>query len=265
LTSPAHALSAIPESLRTPLIDEYRLIVQNYLERRWSPAELSGGRFCEIVFTILDGHAKKAYASAPSKPSDFVSACRKLESNKGEPRSFQILIPRALPVLYEVRNNRNVGHVGGDVDPNHMDATLVVSMCNWVMGELVRVLHNLPIEHAQALVDSLAERRIPLVWKGDNTKRVLAPNLGLKEQVLLLLASEPASVAVDDLLKWLRYGNRTYLMKTLREMEDRRLIILHARDAGVEILPPGAKLAEELVQRYAALGATRPDIAAGLP
>ena len=35
-------------------------------------------------------------------------------------------------------NNRNVGHVGGDVDPNHMDATGVLAQCNWVMGELVR-------------------------------------------------------------------------------------------------------------------------------
>jgi len=57
-----------------------------------------------------------------------------------------------------VRNNRNVGHVGGDVDPNHMDAVAVMSMSNWIMGEIVRVFHRLPTtSEAQQLVDALAE------------------------------------------------------------------------------------------------------------
>src|SRR6266851_1018203 len=71
------------------------------------------------------------------------------------PRSFQILIPRLLPALYEVRNNRGVGHIGGDVDPNHMDATFVISSCNWVMAELVRVYHDLSTNEAQEIVDTL--------------------------------------------------------------------------------------------------------------
>jgi len=133
------ALATIPNGLREPLIAEYQSIVQNYSEHRWSPSELSGGKFCEIVFTILDGHAKGTYAASPSKPGDFVGACRKLEQYKHVPRSFQVLIPRLLPALFELRNNRGVGHAGGDVDPNHMDATLALTSCNWVLCELVGV------------------------------------------------------------------------------------------------------------------------------
>src|SRR5215831_12151768 len=129
------ALAAIPVGLRQPLLTEYQSIVQNFSEHRWSPSELSGGKFCEIVFTILDGHAKSAYPTKPAKPKNFVQACRQLESHAHVPRSFQILIPRLLPALYEVRNNRGVGHVGGDVDPNHMDATFVLASCSWVMAE----------------------------------------------------------------------------------------------------------------------------------
>jgi hypothetical protein len=134
----ASALSPIPKALRDELFNEYRSIIQNYSEHRWSPAELSAGRFCEIVYSILSGFSDGTYPSKASKPSDFVSACRKLESNKNVPRSFQILIPRTLQSLYEVRNNRGVGHVGGDVDSNHMDATFVVSITNWILAELVR-------------------------------------------------------------------------------------------------------------------------------
>src|ERR1043166_3631468 len=173
MTAPELGLASVPPALRQPLLDEYRSIVQNFLERRWSPAELSGGKFCEIVYTILDGHAKGTYSAGPTKPRDFVAACRGLEAHVHVPRSFQILIPRLLPALYEIRNNRGVGHTGGDVDPNHMDAVAVLSMTNWVTAELVRVFHGLNTAEAQDLVDGLAERRIPLVWQGPDTRRVL--------------------------------------------------------------------------------------------
>lgn len=80
MISTSGLLSALSPGLATALISEYRQISQNYAEHRWSPAELSGGRFCEVVFTILDGHAKKSYAASPFKPPNFVSACRALES-----------------------------------------------------------------------------------------------------------------------------------------------------------------------------------------
>jgi hypothetical protein len=92
-------LSSIPAGLSTPLLSEYRHIVQNHMEHRWSPAELSGGKLCEIVYTVLDGHANGTYPAPPSKPGNFVPACRALESNSHVPRSFQILIPRLLPAL----------------------------------------------------------------------------------------------------------------------------------------------------------------------
>jgi hypothetical protein len=149
------AFTSLPPTLSKALLGEYSSITDNFRAHRWGAAELSGGKFCEIVFTVLDGYPTKTYSLSPQKPKDFVSACRKLESNTGVPRSFQILIPRMLPALYEIRNNRGVGHAGGDVDPNHIDATLVVSTCNWIMAELVRVFEELPISEAQNLVDRL--------------------------------------------------------------------------------------------------------------
>jgi hypothetical protein len=247
MITPSQALGAIPAGLRDPLLTEYREIVKNFMERRWSPAELSGGRFCEIVYTILDGFAKGAYASTPAKPPNFVQACRALESNSSVPRSFQILIPRMLPALYEIRNNRGVGHVGGDVDPNHMDAVAVLSMCNWIVAELIRVFHGTSVSEATHVVDSLAERRIPVVWSGANMKRVLDPKLSLKDTVLLLIASSPTLVDVSQLLSWTGYGDRGYFMRLLRKLHSERLVELSQDEVTVEILPPGSNYAEKVV------------------
>lgn len=243
------ALSIIPIGLHQPLLSEYQSIVQYYAEHRWTPAELSGGKFCEIVYTVLDGHAKGAYPPSPGKPADFVGACRKLEQNKHVPRSFQILIPRLLPAIFEVRNNRGVGHAGGDVDPNHMDATFVITSCNWVMAELVRVFHNLPIQSAQALADSLVEHRILLVWKGENMRRVLDPKLKLKPQVLVLLSTSTGTVCMSDLLEWTDYKNRSYFVKLLRDMHGERLVELSGDEEHVQILPPGNAQAAEIIRK----------------
>ena len=251
MTTAVSALASLPAGLRDPLLAEYRSILQNFMEHRWSPSELSGGKFCEIVFTILDGHAKGSYDAGPSKPRNFVSACRALESNTGEPRSFQIMIPRVLPALYEIRNSRGVGHAGGDVDPNHMDSVAVLSTANWVMAELVRVLHDVSVTEAQKLVDSIVERRVPLVWHGENVKRVLDPTLTLKDQLLLLIASSPSEVSVADLQRWAEFADPAYCRRLLRELHSDRLVELSQNAKTVEILPPGSDHVEQIVSEHA--------------
>jgi hypothetical protein len=243
------ALTAIPAGLRDPLIAEYQSIVQNFLEHRWLPSELSGGRFSEIVYTILDGHAKGAYPAAPSKPGNFEQACKRLENNAHVPRSFQILIPRMLPALYEIRNNRSVGHIGGDVDPNHMDAIAVLSMCNWIMGELVRVYHELSVQEAQKVVDALAEVRIPVVWSDGSTKRVLNPALKLPEQLLLLIATTLSQTSIAELQAWSEASDKRYFMKILRALHKKRQIELDETAGTIRILPPGAKTIQDILRK----------------
>ncbi len=245
----ATAFSFLPAGLRDPLLAEYHTIIQNFMERRWLPSELSGGRFSEIVYTILDGHAKGVYAPAPGKPGNFVLACRALENNAKVPRSFQILIPRMLPALYEVRNNRSVGHVGGDVDPNHMDAVAVLSMCNWIMGELVRVFHGLAIAEAQKVVDALVELRVPAVWTDGNKKRVLHTELSLPEQLLLLIGTTLPDVAVGRLQEWTEAPDPKYFRRVLRGFHAKRWIELDPATDKVQILPPGAKQLQLILQK----------------
>src|SRR5262249_37594630 len=117
-------LASIPAALRKELLEAYSEIVQNFVEERWEPAELNGGKICEVVYSIINGFLSGAFPPKAHKPPNMVSACRALENIAPDPnrlgdRSLRILIPRLLPFLYEIRNNRGVGHVGGDVSPNH--------------------------------------------------------------------------------------------------------------------------------------------------
>jgi len=244
-----NALSNLPDGLRKPLIEEYTILINNFMENRWRPTELSGGRFCEIVYSIIVGFSRGTYPANPFKPRNFVDACRSLEQNSHVPRSFQILIPRLLPALYEIRNNRNVGHVGGDVNPDFMDSNAVVSISSWIMAELARVFHNTSTDIAQQCVDNLVERKTILVWNSGEIRRVLKKNLSLKENIFILLSSCSGKSTSVKLLKWTEYKNTRYFLRLLRKLHSDRLIEFNETADSIVLLPPGSEYATELLQR----------------
>jgi hypothetical protein len=126
---------------------------------------------------------------------------------------------------------------------------MVLSGCNWVMAELVRVYHKLTTRAAQEVVDTLTETRIPLIWEGENVRRVLHPELSIKDQVLLLLSTSTGSVATSALIEWIGATNKPYFFKLLREMHGKRLIELAKDQEHALILTPGSKAASDIVRK----------------
>lgn len=243
-------LAPIPNGLKIPLIQEYNSLMQNYLERRWTWAELSWWRFSEIVFTILDGYSKWwVYAAKPFKPNNMVDACRALEKAPNLPRSFQILIPRLLPALYEIRNNRSVWHVWGEVDSNAMDSNFVVTTCSWIMGELIRVYHNINIEEAEKVINFITSRKIPLVWDIGNIKKVLDPNMSVKNQICILLIGCTEKISLQEIFKWTESKDKKYFLKTLRALHKAKMIHYDESDQTVIILPPWVIYSETLLSK----------------
>lgn len=242
---PQDVLAGLPEGLRAELIASYGAVCRNYSENRWEPAELNGGKLAEIVYTILHGALVGSYPESASKPQNMLDACRALESTPSDQsrvgdRSLRILIPRLLPVLYEIRNNRGVGHVGGDIDPSHEDAEAVLAMANWVMAELVRIFHGVTLAEAQAAVESIVTRRHPLIWAVGGIKRVLDSSLSTREQVLLLLYSESDWVDTMSLRGWVEYSNLSvFRNKVLSKLHKERLIEHDSDYSRARISPSG--------------------------
>src|SRR5262249_4437967 len=155
---------------------------------RWEAAELDGGRFSEVAYTILAGYLDGgSYSATASKPSNFEASCTRLANKTPYSKSTRVTVPRVLVALYDIRNNRGVGHVGGDVSANHMDAEFVLHAAQWVMAEFVRIFHGTDLKTATSIVDALVERTVPLIWDVGDVKRVLDPSLNLADATLLLL------------------------------------------------------------------------------
>lgn len=244
----ASLLANLPSGLRDPLMEEYRGLATAYLEGRWKLSALDAGRFCEVVYTVLDGALSGVFAATPTKPAQFVQACRSLESRSSiavGDRSIRVLIPRVLPAMYEIRNNRNVGHVGGDVVANKMDATYLRDAATWVMAELVRVFHAAPVQEAQDSVDALVERAHPLVWEHQGVKRVLDPKMRTKDKVLVLLHSSPSGVSVSELKSWVKYPDPRFAKRVMGELADSLMVEISNGGAHAVITPLGVRHVEE--------------------
>jgi hypothetical protein len=241
------ALGTLPDGLRKELLDAFNQIIKNFRERRWEPSELNGGKLCEVVYVVLKGYADGTYPAKATKPKNMVLACQKLETEaSAAPRSIRIQIPRMLIALYEIRNNRNVGHVGGDVDPNHMDAVCVLQMAKWIMSELVRVLHDVATEEATAIVDGLADRETPLIWEVNGKKRVMNTGLSMRAKSLLLLHASNGPVPETDLVSWIEHSNPSvYRRDVLRPAHKNRMVEYDADARTVQISPLGIAHVEE--------------------
>lgn len=180
----------------------------------------------------------------------MVDACKALEQAdaKAYSRSVRIHIPRTLVALYEVRNNRGVGHAGGDVDPNHMDAVFVLQTSKWIMAELVRVFHAVDTMEATKAVDTLTSRTLPLVWEIGNSKRILNTKLSMKDKTLALLYSSKEPVSESDLYQWVEHSNASvYRRDVLVKAHKAKLVEYDRGTRIVQLSPLGIKYVEEKV------------------
>ena len=154
------ALANIPAEFRNRIVKSYLELKARHAESKHDAAGLSAGKFCESVVRLLQHELKKQFTPFGQRIlslSDECDSFAKLPRAAGND-SLRIVIPRAVSLLYTLRNKRGIGHVGGDVDANAIDGMTISRVADWVMCELIRVFHKMSLEEADALVSSLASR-----------------------------------------------------------------------------------------------------------
>lgn len=141
-------------------------------------------------------------------------------SSPAPPKSVRVGIPRVLVALYDIRNNRGVGHVGGDVDANHINATFVLHSAQWVMAELMRVFHQTDVITATEFVSTLVDRVNPLVWRVGDRRRVLDRQMSLADQTLILLYSSSGGFLDKELARDLKQPRLSNYKRVLKRLDD---------------------------------------------
>lgn len=247
-------LTALPAELADALEQQYRNIMEHFLLQEWDDAQVDAGRFAEGVLRVLQWHMKGRYTplDGKSKPNrkSVVDAARQDVSLES---SLRQQVPQATELIMDFRNNRNVAHLGG-VDPNKLDATCVVQLAGWVMGEIVRLETSMSAAAVQTILDSLAERHVPIIEMVGDRPIVTDTNLSATEKALVLLYNHNGGVPVALLRTWAEYTNTSrWRGKVLGDLLKEKCI--HIDDDNVVLLTKGTIEAERILAREVAVAA----------
>ncbi len=256
-TSPSSldaALGKVPAQFRARILDGYRSLKAAYTDRQFDACGLRAGKLSEVLLRYLQNELTGTFVPFGTKIKNLTDDCLKLEKMPATAghESLRVLIPRALNFAYTLRNKRDVGHVGGEVDANEIDAATAVRLMDWCLSELIRLTLAVPLEDAQAVLDAIAERQIPLVWAAPGgRKRVLDPSLTQADQALVLLYSDiESAIPIEDLADWVGAKRPDlFRARVVQRLHDKRLIEFDDESRTVILSPTGAAAAEAVIGR----------------
>lgn len=209
------------------LLDAYREAKQNFYIGGLRLSAVEGGRFCEAAFRILEEATSGTFTSLNRKLDTENLIARLANLAKGSfSDSVRLNIPRALRVVYDIRNNRDAAHLADGIDPNLQDATLVISVLDWVTAEFVRLYHGISANEAQKLIEILVTRRVPAVEEFDGFLKVLRPDLKAGEYVLLILYERGrAGATYKEIENWVQPSMRGNLKRTITRLVDEEAFV----------------------------------------
>ena len=214
-------IASLNDTLVEELLAAYGEAKRNHLLGGHRLSAVEGGRFCEAAYRILE-HVTTGSFLPLGKPLNTDMLARRLAAlpSGKTPDSIRLHIPRALRVIYDIRNSRDAAHLADGIDPNLQDSSLVVAVLDWTLAEIVRIFHNVAADEAHALIAGLVTRAVPAVEDFDGFPKVLKTSLQAGDHCLVLLYYRDGSGAtLDELTEWVRPTMRANLRRTLGRLE----------------------------------------------
>ena len=236
------ALAMVPKIFSTKLVKYYGELKKAYVRGDLDACGARAGKFSETLIRCIQQLLEGAHTKF-GEQINLYNEARRLEglpkTTGAEP--LRVFIPRALCFLYTLRNKRGFAHVSGDLDSDPVDAITCVRVADWCLCELIRVVHNLPLEDAQMLVNAISAKEVPDVWSVAGKKRVLKAGLEYKAQTLLLLYSNVnETLLIEDLLEWTEYSRMdNYKRNVIGPLHKYRLIEWDRETDAAIISPSG--------------------------
>jgi len=230
----------IPRELLERLLDEYIDLKRQFALGRYRPQELHGGRFAETFLRILEHLNDPNQSYTPvGQQLNRQRTINRVRSNGALSPSLRVFILSSLEILLDVRNRRDVAHIGGDVNPNYADSRLVCQLADWSLTEFIRLYYQCPIAEAQSIADRINQVRIPIVAEVEGFVRIQDTSLSAADRTLVALYhKKPEKQRDTDLVAWVQYKNTSrYKSEILRQLHTEALI--HYEDGYCSLLPKG--------------------------
>lgn len=238
--------AGMPVALASELLDTYVEAKRRYYLDDHRPEAVEGGRFSEAGLRILQ-HACAHPVTPIGKnlPKFNDSLLGKFENATGAPDSVRFHIPRALKLIYDIRNKRDVAHLADGIDPNLQDATLVIGTMDWVVAEFVRLYHGVSADQAQSIIEDLVSREVPAIQEINGQPVILADLQPRDQAILMLYRAGAQGATLDEMTGWLRVTRKADLKKRLLKLNQDKLVLLHPATGRFVITANGNRYVQE--------------------
>jgi hypothetical protein len=151
--------------------------------------------------------------------------------------------------MYEIASNRGARHDPDEIDPNQMDARVVVATVSWVLAEMLRYAQKGSLDPGavEELVGGLTQRRYPLIEDVDGRVYFYVKGPSARDVALLSLwHKHPGRMTEEELIAAItRHGfsrkNAAMAVSRVRRVVD------EDDNERLRLLQPGIREAEELI------------------
>lgn len=206
------------------------------------PQAVEGGRFSEGVLRLMQFEATGLYTPLALRTFKAGAVILQLEGSKGAPDSVRFNIPRAVRLIYEIRNNRDTGHLTDGIDPNLQDATLVVGCMDWILAEMVRLAHSVPADEAQAMIADIVKKEVPVIEVFDGMPVVLKTLKPGEHAAAILYWAGGDGLPMSTLRQWTPVQRRKNLSRAIAGLASAYYV--HVNDV-VQLTQKGYRYVEE--------------------
>lgn len=191
-------------------VDHFQATVEKFQLGEWEDSIAKSGKFVEAILKAL-----WAYVGKPLPSGKGFKAGAIIDGLANEPSTYEdtirLTMPRACRLVYEVASNRGGRHDAGEIDPNPMDASMVVSNCSWILAEMLRFSQKgaINVDTATELVAGLNQRKFPFLEDVDGRLYFHLKGLSAKDvEHLTLWRIHPRRMNRKDLIAAAkRHGN----------------------------------------------------------
>lgn len=243
-------IPAFPKKHVGAMLRHYAGMVKGFQAGEWEASLAKAGKFIEAVLKGLWVHVGETPPTGRGFKADPIITGLSQKAPGTYDDSIRLVIPRACRFVYDIASNRGGRHDPGEIDPNEMDANASVSSCSWILAEAIRLSQKgaVELEQAKKLVESLTEKKYPLVEEVDgrvyfHLKKKSAPDVAL----LALAYRYPSRITKQDLVATVRRNGFSEANARVAVQRISKLVDNDGNDQ-LRVLGPGLRRAEELMK-----------------
>jgi hypothetical protein len=230
-------------------LTHFTTAVNDFGQGDWEDSIAKTGKFVEAILKAVATHCQVPFESGRKFKADAVMNALGQLAYGSYDDSLRLLIPRACRVIYDIASNRGARHDPDEIDPNSMDANVVMPVSAWILAEAIRYAQKGAVDASQArdLVESLVEKKYPVVEEVEGRIYLHAKNKSAVDVGLVILARRhPRRLSRDDLIAAIKRNGFT--LANAKVAASRVAKFVDDNGTGqLRLLAPGLKRAEEII------------------